>query len=773
MNRKTKYMALFVGMSTMLIEMIWFRYLWILIGSSILALATITAVFMLGFSIGELLFNKLHAKITDKIKYLIFVGFSFLSILSPYINRLISYFGILNNIGVIIVLIVFLLISILLGMMIPYLISLEPKHAGTIYGMQVLGSVLGTLGAHFIFIPYLGLKISAFLCAIISIIVLLILKDRITTINTIDNKSTKKENRNIFIAIYSVMGFVFMSFQTYFIYVFVLFFSNSVYDYAIILSIYLIGSYLGNVFIRRRPNASKNRLLKILMGCLISLTISVVMIRILPSLTNDFINYSDMVDAYGNRLFIISIIKKIAISALFLLIPTMFSGMLFPTIVEGNHSQSYYSRLLGFNTLGSCLGALFSSYIFISNFGIQMSMNISILLILIIITAYVIIAKIKIKPYVFIILVFSLSVFIVPKWDVFKFSTSFLQSNQDPSGYYSVDYYSEDAYGVTSVIDFTPNNTRYLTTNRIFSQNTSQIGGLEDHRRLGYIPVLLTNNPRSILLTGLGAGITLSGVAELTENNIDVVEISEAVVNAAKKFEKENNDVLNNDNVNIVIDDARNYVAYTDAQYDLIIGDIFFPVSQGSSNLFSLEYFNSLSNVLTNKGAMMQWIPIHQFSNNELKRVIKTYSSVFKDMSLWYGMIGENTPAVGLLGWKTEETISFSNIISNFRQKSLYSKLDTVGLDDEFMLMSHMIGRGETLDLHDIQPYTDDKPQLEYFNPKLSMKYKDRSVENMKYLLSIKSSNKYTINDITHKDQEILDEYNYGIMMLLELLIKN
>ena len=177
----------------------------------------------------------------------------------------------------------------------------------------------------------------------------------------------------------------------------------------------------------------------------------------------------------------------------------------------------------------------------------------------------------------------------IPEWDRFEMSTSFLAPGQNVEGYVDIRFYQEDAYGITSVVDFLPYEQTYLTTNRLYCQNTSDMNGSEDHRRLGYIPLLLHPQPKKVLVEGLGAGITLRGVQEYGGLEIDCVEISGAVAEAAACFREENGGVLESPDVTLRIDDARNYLAAADKKYDVIIADIFFPMSSGSGSMFSRE----------------------------------------------------------------------------------------------------------------------------------------------------------------------------------------
>ena len=85
--------------------------------------------------------------------------------------------------------------------------------------------------------------------------------------------------------------------------------------------------------------------------------------------------------------------------------------------------------------------------------------------------------------------------------------------------------------------------------------------------------------------------MTLRGVQEYGGLEIDCAEISGAVAEAARCFEAENGGVLDSPDVSLVIDDARNYLLTSREAYDVIVADIFFPMSSGSGNMFSRDVY--------------------------------------------------------------------------------------------------------------------------------------------------------------------------------------
>ena len=70
-------------------------------------------------------------------------------------------------------------------------------------------------------------------------------------------------------------------------------------------------------------------------------------------------------------------------------------------------------------------------------------------------------------------------------------------------------------------------------------------------------------------------------------------------------------------------------------QYDLIISEPSNPWISGISNLFTDEFFRLAKSRLNPGGIMTQWFHTYSMSNADLKSVLKTFDSNFKNVSAW------------------------------------------------------------------------------------------------------------------------------------------
>jgi spermidine synthase len=554
----------------------------------------------------------------------------------------------------------------------------------------------------------------------------------------------------VLLAAFALSGFTSLAYEVFFTRILTLFFRDSVYDFAIVLTTFLLGLTLGSLICGRLITRSQNPLLAFavvesLIGLAAILCLS--LIAQLPYVASFLQSMPAFQERYGDGYWTVATLIKFGYAFLILLFPTSLLGATFPLVSKLYvHDLRQLGKDLGLmtgaNTLGSTLGPLLAGFLFIPWLGTQQSilsmalLNVGIAVILVSLSSF---SDIKIKSGVLIAIVLgtSLTLFLTPPWDKLRMSTYILEPAQPVEELLSLDYYHEDAYGLISVAEVIPLHTKVLSTNRLFAQSTSVMLGPEDHRRLGYLPLMLHPQPQTVLVIGLGAGITLRGVTEYPGlQAIDCVEISSGVRDAAAYFSEENANILENHKVNFIIEDGRNFIRTSRQKYDVIISDIFFPVSSGSSALFSREHFAASQAHLNPGGLMVQWLAVHQLSLEEIKIITKTFQSVFPHTSLWYGMLGHDTPVIGLVGTDQKLALDLNALEKIYDKPDFAQNLQEVNLDDPYFFLSNFILEGETVShwTREQALNTDDHPLIEFTNPTLADDFQIRGQENLLHL---------------------------------------
>ena len=165
------------------------------------------------------------------------------------------------------------------------------------------------------------------------------------------------------------------------------------------------------------------------------------------------------------------------------------------------------------------------------------------------------------------------------------------------------------------------------------------------HRSIGHLPMVLHGAPKEALVVGMGGGATPGAVSQYAGTRVQVVELSDSVRRAGSYFAHVNYDLLNRPNVNIRIDDGRNFLALTKRRFDVITADIIQPGHAGAGLVYSKEYFTMVRNALAEDGVVLQWIGLRPFVEYTL--IMRTFLDVFPHATLWYDanfMVGTLKP---------------------------------------------------------------------------------------------------------------------------------
>jgi spermidine synthase len=230
------------------------------------------------------------------------------------------------------------------------------------------------------------------------------------------------------------------------------------------------------------------------------------------------------------------------------------------------------------------------------------------------------------------------------------------------------------------------------------------------HRVMGHLAALLapSRDPR-VLVVGLGAGATPGALAQHPGTQLDVVELSPSVVAAAPFFHVANADVLSRPNVNLVVDDGRNYLLRNRQPYDVVTADVVHPYDAGATNLYSVEYFSLVARSLSPDGIMVQWVSPGTAFEHSL--IIRTFLQAFPHATLWLGgdlLIGSPSPI----------QLSRSELEARLADPSARESLAEVGFNQAQDVLAQF--RGTDAQLHAYvggsgPVLTDDHPILEFF----------------------------------------------------------
>jgi spermidine synthase len=805
------------GFGFIIYQIVWTRYLQTIFGVSVYAIAAVLASYMLGYAAGSAYFGKRLdlARSAIRLYLLLEIAIGLYGIGSPWMFRTLSELSVIliqqglvaegysSMIRVLLASTVLLIPTFLMGGALPALIKLYchensriGARAGQMYSLHTWGSVAGAFATGFLMIRLLGLHQTLIIAALFNMLAGLLAyrssvirkvhvhSDRALVAAGSDRarktaapyaaKPLKKTTLYVILAVFSVSGMTALAYEVYWTRLLSYFFRDTSYDFAIILATFLGGLALGSAIGSRLLQSVSNPIrafgwfetaigLAALGGLLV--------VDRLPYWAGFLQTMSGVYAIFGDGYWAASVIIKFIFSIMVMLAPACMFGAIFPfashiCVPELKGIGKDMGLLNGVNSIGSALGAILSGFLFLSYFGLYDS---------ILYTAFVNVALGAILMYLassrtgvrraarsaaLLGMTGVMAYAVLPGWDMIRMSISFLKPDQPLESVVRVLHYDEDAAGMTSVVEVVPIQQRFLTTNRLFTQNSSSMSGLEDHRRLAHIPLLLHSNPKETLVVGLGAGVTASGAGEHPVERIDVVEISSGVVKAAEWFAKENGGILKDSRVNVVVEDGRSYARMTDRTYDVIIGDIYFPMSSGASGLYSVDYFRQVSRLLRPEGIYAQWLPVHQLSMDDIRVIAQSFRAVFPSAGLWYGMIGESVPVVGLIGGSQPLTIDVDTLGFKLERFERQDVLKSLKLDSPYLLLSHFIMGSERLAEFsgDAPLNTDNRPIIEFTSSLMHQSALQLGTENMQYWVGKEGDFRVLLAERAREDQQVLSE---------------
>lgn len=228
------------------------------------------------------------------------------------------------------------------------------------------------------------------------------------------------------------------------------------------------------------------------------------------------------------------------------------------------------------------------------------------------------------------------------------------------------------------------------------------------HRRIGLLPVVLHERPERALVVGLGGGATPGGMTALPGLTVDVVELSQGVIDASDYFRHVNFDILRNPQVNIRVDDGRNFLQRVRTGYDIITADAIIPRHAGANSLNSVEYFSLVRRALKPGGLALHWNG--GATEEEYRLILAAFASVFPHVSLW----GDGSL---MLGAEFPVTVSRARIDGLLQQphgRALFEAINVAQFED----LERMFTADDTAVreyLGNTSPLTDNRPLLEYF----------------------------------------------------------
>jgi spermidine synthase len=452
-----------------------------------------------------------------------------------------------------------------------------------------------------------------------------------------------------------------------------------------------------------------------------------------------------------------------------MLVPCILLGIAFPLAGQARERLSHrfgsaVGDTLGLNTLGSILGSLLAGFVLIPSLGLQRGM----LLTASLATAYgalVLGAGLLSRAWIprwaaamataaAAAAAFLLPI-LAPPWELSllgSFTNNAFANFVGDDGRIDVDgvrgqiqlRYFEEGRGSTVAVANLRAGRFLLVNGKIVASDHPD--DLEHELLLGHLPVLLHQAPRSALVVGLGAGITLGGVAAHDEiERLVVVEIEPAVVDAAREFAYVNDAAVDAERLEIVFQDGRNFLKTTRERFDVITADPIHPWAYGAAYLFTNEYYDLARARLSEGGVMCQWLPAYELSPPDFKSVIATFAQSFEHVVVWLA-----SSDVVLIGSDAPIGVDLERLSARLAQAAVQRQLALVGLETPLALLG-----GFAMDSGAVRSYveggiinTDDNLHLEFSAPLHIGVPKYQQLQNLRSVRKLRGSPETLLREV-------------------------
>ena len=729
------------GFSALVYEVAWLRLLCFSFGSTAEATSCVLAVFLGGLALGAALGGKYADKLAkghfalygaiELCVGLIAPGAAYALYAFPPVLANITGTGstdvfVLVLLKMLFALMVLLPPTVLMGASLPVLCRHLSLHANAVkgfsslYAINTLGAVAGSLSACFLGFAYLGIFTTVLLAAALNILVgcgsisfsrrwAEQLTATVAPANNDEQQSELKGGTKWDFVILCILaclgGFTSLGYETIWVRLLRFYTISTTYSFTITVSSFLFGLAIGSFLCRRFFQGAKSY-----SEHMNNFAFAQAFTGVLCGASVMFLPFAGLIVRNLGT----GITSLLAIGLLFVGIPAAAIGLTFPMIgglaTTFKNVGTSVGVVYAINALGCVLGALIVGLCAQPLIGSFESFKL--MIVLSAVGGSIALLRSKDESY---------RLRIVGAGVLPALALAYFLGYKDPFNqimlelkYPKTIFYGEDATGIGMVIEF--NDYKLLRTNSAAVSSTMR-EAKRYMRLIGVLPVFAAKNPDQALVVCFGTGTTAGATAAVKDvKHVDIVELSPMIIKAGSKFADSNFNVLKNPKVTTYISDGRNFLLNSRKKYDIITFEPPPSTETGVVSLYTEEANRIVHDHLAPGGIVAQWVPLFYESETVWKSEVRSFLKVFAHASLW---LSNNDEAV-ILGSDTPIALQADRIKSQIAASpELAALLDEVGLNTPESLLSTFVLADDKLRqlIGDAPPVTDDRPYMEFYLP--------------------------------------------------------
>jgi spermidine synthase len=651
------YLAIFLsGFSSLAYELCWIRKGALLIGASPQALSVVIAVFFGGLAAGAYLFGLVSRRTNKTLLWygILECSIGLMAATTPML------FGHASDVYAVAyqwaganqmlhILVRSVLVAVLIfppcalmGGTLPLLCQFFVNNkyanlrfaAGILYAINTAGAFTGCMLSGVWFIPYWGIDVTIWFNALLSLsaggacILLHYTKAPEPLSEALITGKVSKQSPSstglagfIMYGLFFCAGFAALGYEILWVRFLSLIIHNTVYTCIFTLGAILLGIALGGLivcFIEDRPKLD----VLLFAGLNIFIGIVVILLILQPLDAWEWVRSSR------------SVTMQALLCLILILIPSIASGITFPLayrLVAANplNSGRDFGFLTSVNTLGGIAGSLLVGFYLLPAKGMYPTL--------------IILTLISLTLGIVTILVFANDITSLQRrLSAYGTATVFLGIVSFSGTNLPADFLA----GKNEIIEFTEGITSFISVVMLDGDKTLELDRMwqgqnqKGHQILAaHIPMILHQDPKRVLVIGMGTGQAASRFLMYDIKSLDCVDIEKKLPEMLKRhFDAA---WLDDPRTNVVTDDGRSFISYSTKLYDVIsieVGQSFRPQV---ASFYTVDFYSDVKKRLTKDGLACQFVPLGFFTEDEFRSVVRSFLEVFPQSTLWLNKYAE------------------------------------------------------------------------------------------------------------------------------------
>lgn len=578
---------------------------------------------------------------------------------------------------------------------------------GSVYAANTLGAVLGTLAAPYLLMPALGLSRSCWALAVLNVLVSagafhLARRSAVSVEAPARKRIAFPANPRLVVTLFFT-GLFGIAFETAGVRVLTQVLEGTVYTYAAVLAIFLLGTAAGAAAYHWRWRS--NEPLRLL-NELLSFTAAACLLAIF------FMQHTPQVyrwaRTFGDSTFTV-LFAELLTAFVALALPTFCMGALFSHLVQlAREARGRIGDVVAWNTVGAALGPVFT-VVLLPVIGTHHT--------LLLISASYAVLMLR-TPRLWQVAVLALTLW--AGW------SANLRIVDVPPGA-RVTEFKEGIMASVAVLTDTNGHRTLRVDNRYQMGGTAAV---DAEYRQAHLPLLLHPEPRRALFLGVGTGISFGAASLYSGLSAHGVELVPEVIEAMPAFAPQNFAPLSQPQLKVFAADARRFVRLSTERYDVIVADLFHPYRDGAGALYTKSHFEAVRARLENGGLFCQWLPLHQLDVPTLRTIVRTFLNVFPNAEAWLLRFNVEVPVLALIGHAGENALG--RVETRFDENA-FAELKRLALTDSLRLYGHILADADDLErFADEAPVnTDDNQLVTFLAPRAAYRHHGKPYESL------------------------------------------